>query len=138
MGCGSSRVESSRFRQTYGEPSEFDTCSSVVSAVRDTRGEPDGREVLSSPAPKDVLNDYNNRISNFPTRERLSSLPRRKSAPRSAVSKTRSNPIRTDSDFNELTEPADNDDGSLGGVDEAKGTQIAEPIGDSGDFLTAS
>ncbi|XP_038050278.1 uncharacterized protein LOC119723610 isoform X2 [Patiria miniata] len=130
MGCGSSRVESSRFRQTYGEPSEFDTCSSVVSAVRDTRGEPD--------APKDVLNDYNNRISNFPTRERLSSLPRRKSAPRSAVSKTRSNPIRTDSDFNELTEPADNDDGSLGGVDEAKGTQIAEPIGDSGDFLTAS
>ena len=58
MGCGSSRVENSRFCQTYGEPSEFDTCSSVVSAARDTRGEPDGKEIHSSSG------DYNIEKSN--------------------------------------------------------------------------
>ncbi|XP_072032916.1 uncharacterized protein [Amphiura filiformis] len=44
MGCGSSRIE--EIARMYGEPSEFDTCSTMISS-RDNRGEPDGSDVKS-------------------------------------------------------------------------------------------
>lgn len=41
MGCGSSR--DAELWRMYREPSEFDTCSTIISS-RDNRGEPDGTD----------------------------------------------------------------------------------------------
>ncbi|XP_070538486.1 uncharacterized protein [Ptychodera flava] len=51
MGCGSSSHKIRMARMTYGEQSEFDTCSSVVSRER---GEPDGKEKT----PPEMAIDY--------------------------------------------------------------------------------
>ncbi|XP_033637770.1 uncharacterized protein LOC117298559 [Asterias rubens] len=142
MGCGSSRVENSRFCQTYGEPSEFDTCSSVVSTARDNRGEPDGREVVNSPVPKEVLNDYSNRISNFAPKDRSGSFSSRRSAPRTAGStlKMLKPNSRVKSDFNELTEPVQDEDAGSNVRSRGPGSRTGRaesPVGETGDFLTA-
>ncbi|XP_030838187.1 uncharacterized protein LOC763836 [Strongylocentrotus purpuratus] len=47
MGCGSSHTQTALIRDMYREPSEFDTCTSVISG-REYRGEPDGKEVSSA------------------------------------------------------------------------------------------
>ncbi|XP_054771335.2 uncharacterized protein LOC129279266 [Lytechinus pictus] len=89
MGCGSSQT--AFIRDMYREPSEFDTCSTVLSG-RENRGEPDGKEV--SPTVGDpLLKKDSNNLNTKPT-SRSPYLSKREDIPCKNKTPRRSEPYK--------------------------------------------